>query len=77
MDDNFIGNRKAVMAFLPELLRWRREHGFPFLFSTEATINLADDPALLGMMEAVDFRYVFVGIETPDTDLLLKTHRER
>lgn len=75
VDDNFIGNRKAVMALLPELLRWSRERGFPFLFSTEATINLADDPALLGMMEALDLRYVFVGIETPDTDLLLKTQK--
>jgi radical SAM superfamily enzyme YgiQ (UPF0313 family) len=76
VDDNFIGNRKAVMAFLPELLQWSQERGFPFLFSTEATINLADDPTLLGMMEAVDFRYVFVGIETPDTGLLLKTQKK-
>ena len=51
------------MAFLPELLTWSRRRGFPFFFSTEATINLADDPALLSLMEALDFRYVFVGIE--------------
>jgi len=76
VDDNFIGNRKAVTAFLPELLTWSRARGFPFLFSTEATINLADDPALLGMMEAVDFRYVFVGIETPDKALLLQTQKK-
>jgi radical SAM superfamily enzyme YgiQ (UPF0313 family) len=76
VDDNFIGNRKAVTAFLPELLTWSRERGFPFFFSTEATINLADDPALLGLMEAVDFRYVFVGIETPDKALLLRTQKK-
>ncbi|HSB82754.1 MAG TPA: radical SAM protein [Candidatus Methylomirabilis sp.] len=76
VDDNFIGNKKAVMAFLPELLAWSRQRGFPFLFSTEATINLADDPKLLGMMEAVDFRYVFVGIETPDKDLLIHTQKK-
>jgi len=76
VDDNFIGNKKAVMAFLPELLTWSRQHAFPFLFSTEATINLADDPTLLGLMEAVDFRYVFVGIETPDKDLLIQTQKK-
>jgi len=76
VDDNFIGNRKAVLEFLPELLRWSQARRFPFLFSTEATINLADDPALLALMEAVDFRYVFVGIETPDTTLLLQTQKK-
>jgi len=77
VDDNFIGNKKNVMAFLPELLTWSRAHGFPFYFSTEATINLADDPRLLSMMEAVDFRYVFVGIETPDHDLLVLTQKKQ
>lgn len=76
VDDNFIGNKKAVMGFLPELLAWSRRCGFPFFFSTEATINLADDPTLLGMMEALDFRYVFVGIETPDRDLLIRTQKK-
>jgi radical SAM superfamily enzyme YgiQ (UPF0313 family) len=77
VDDNFIGNKKAVMGFLPELLTWSRQRGFPFYFSTEATLNLADDPKLLGMMEAVDFRYVFVGIETPDTELLIRAQKKQ
>jgi radical SAM superfamily enzyme YgiQ (UPF0313 family) len=77
VDDNFIGNKKSVMAFLPELLRWSRERNFPFYFSTEATINLADDPRLLAMMEAVDFRYVFVGIETPDENILALTRKKQ
>jgi radical SAM superfamily enzyme YgiQ (UPF0313 family) len=75
VDDNFIGNKKAVLAFLPELEAWSRSRGFPFYFSTEATINLADDPRLLRMMEAVDFRYVFVGIETSDEELLRRTQK--
>lgn len=77
VDDNFIGNKKSVMAFLPDLLTWSRERGFPFYFSTEASLNLADDPKLLAMMEAVDFRYVFVGIETPDKDLLIRTQKKQ
>ena len=77
VDDNFIGHKKSVMAFLPDLLTWSRERGFPFYFSTEASVNLADDPTLLAMMEAVDFRYVFVGIETPDKDLLVRTRKRQ
>src|SRR2546426_125482 len=77
VDDNFIANKKAVMGFLPELLAWSQQRGFPFFFSTEATINLADDVKLLGMMEAVDFRYVFVGVETPDKELLIRTQKKQ
>jgi radical SAM superfamily enzyme YgiQ (UPF0313 family) len=77
VDDNFIGNRREVTAFLPELLTWSRERGFPFYFSTEATINLADDAELLALMEAVDFRFVFVGIETPDERVLAMTQKKQ
>jgi radical SAM superfamily enzyme YgiQ (UPF0313 family) len=77
VDDNFIGNKKSVMAFLPELLAWSNAHGFPFYFSTEASLNVADDPKLLAMMEAVDFRYVFVGIETADKELLVRTQKKQ
>src|SRR5436190_768205 len=77
VDDNFIGNKKSVMAFLPELLAWSRTRGFPFYFSTEASLNVADDPKLLRMMEAVDFRYLFVGIETPDKELLARTQKKQ
>jgi radical SAM superfamily enzyme YgiQ (UPF0313 family) len=77
VDDNFIGNKKAVMAFLPALLAWSRERDFPFYFSTEATLNLADDLKLVEMMEAVDFRWLFIGIETPDKDLLARTQKKQ
>ena len=77
VDDNFIGNKKSVMAFLPELLEWSRARGFPFYFSTEASLNVADDPKLLAMMEAVDFRYLFVGIETADKELLIRTQKKQ
>jgi radical SAM superfamily enzyme YgiQ (UPF0313 family) len=77
VDDNFIGNKKAVMAFLPELLAWSRQRDFPFYFSTEATLNLADDLKLLEMMQAADFRWLFVGIETPDKELLALTQKKQ
>src|SRR5205807_496982 len=68
VDDNFIGNKKAVKAFLPYLIEWQQEHGYPYRLSTEASINIADDDALLALMRAANFITIFVGIESPDTD---------
>ena len=70
VDDNFIGNKRNIKRMLPELEAWSRARGYPFFFSTEASMNLADDEPLLAMMQAVDFRFVFMGIETPDPRLL-------
>ncbi len=39
-------------------------------------MNLADDDELLRMMQKVDFRFVFMGIETPDPDLLAVTQKK-
>src|SRR5438874_10585771 len=30
VDDNFVGNKKALKAFLPELAGWQRAHDMPF-----------------------------------------------
>lgn len=70
VDDNLIGNKKAVKQFLPELVRWQQEHGFPFDFSTEASINLADDAELMALLSKAGFLGVFIGIESPDEDVL-------
>jgi radical SAM superfamily enzyme YgiQ (UPF0313 family) len=77
VDDNFIGNKKALKVFLPHLAEWQRAHGQPFEFSTEASLNLADDPALLEMMRAANFFTVFVGIESPDPDSLVAMKKKQ
>ena len=70
VDDNFIGNKKLVKELLPRMKVWLEERNWPFEFSTEASINLADDPALLEMMRDVGFFAIFVGIESPDEKTL-------
>jgi radical SAM superfamily enzyme YgiQ (UPF0313 family) len=70
VDDNFIGNKKNVKRILPVIREWCNAHKYPYYFSTESSINLADDENLLQMMKDVDFRYVFIGIETPEDDIL-------
>jgi radical SAM superfamily enzyme YgiQ (UPF0313 family) len=77
VDDNLIGNKKALKRFLPVLESWQRERGYPFRFSTEASINLADDPELLGMMKKANFYVVFIGIESPDTATLVAARKKQ
>jgi radical SAM superfamily enzyme YgiQ (UPF0313 family) len=77
VDDNLIGNKKALKKFLPELQNWMNKKKFPFEFTTEASINLADDPELLGALAAANFFGVFVGIESPDTDTLVLMRKKQ
>ena len=71
VDDNFIGNKRAVKAeVLPAIVAWMKQRNYPFVFSTEASINLADDEDLMRLMVQAGFDDVFVGIETPDEESL-------
>ncbi|MGY8661239.1 B12-binding domain-containing radical SAM protein [Bradyrhizobium sp. UFLA05-109] len=77
VDDNFIGNKKSLKLFLPELAAWQRAHDYPFEFSTEASVNLADDPELLNLMAAANFFGIFVGIESPDPATLVAMRKKQ
>jgi radical SAM superfamily enzyme YgiQ (UPF0313 family) len=76
VDDNFIGHKVKAKEILRAVRDWSNDHGHPFFFSTEASINLADDDELLGLMQDLDFRYVFVGIESADTAVLRSMHKQ-
>lgn len=77
VDDNFIGNKKHIKSeVLPALIEWRKgKNGMPF--STEASINLADDPVLLRLMVQAGFDTVFVGIETPNEESLAECSKNQ
>lgn len=75
VDDNFIGNKKSVKQFLPELIAWSSAHDHPFSYITEASVNLAEDEELLEMMRQARFTRVFLGIETPVEESLKETHK--
>jgi len=57
------------------LAQWRRQYRTNFAFSTEASLNLADDPQLMQMMKDAGFTSVFLGIETPDVSGLIASNK--
>ena len=77
VDDNFIGNRKRLkQELLPAIAGWNRDHKYPYTFTTEASIDLSDDPELMSAMAFAGFEKVFVGIETPDEESLKECNKK-
>ena len=75
VDDNLIGNKKAVKALLREIIVWQKARGFPLKFATEASIDLAEDEELLQLMVDANIDEVFIGIESPNEDALRETRK--
>ncbi|MEP0915589.1 DUF4070 domain-containing protein [Leptolyngbya sp. DQ-M1] len=77
VDDNFIGNKRNVKLLLRALKDWMAEHEYPFHLSTEASVDLAQDPELMDLMVECNFNGVFLGIETPDESSLTLTSKHQ
>ncbi len=75
VDDNFIGNKKKAKALLRVIIPWQEKLGYPLKLTTEASIDLADDPELLELLYRANFFHVFIGIETPRMASLKETKK--
>src|SRR3990170_4268847 len=77
VDDNLIGNKKCLKTeLLPALIEWQTGRT-TIPFSSEASINLADDEPLMQTMVAAGFSTVFIGIETPEEDSLIECNKKQ
>jgi radical SAM superfamily enzyme YgiQ (UPF0313 family) len=75
VDDNLIGNKKAIKEVLRAVVAWQQENGYPLVFFTEASIDLADDPELMELMVEANIIAVFIGIESPNEESLRETKK--
>jgi radical SAM superfamily enzyme YgiQ (UPF0313 family) len=75
VDDNLIGNKKAIKEVLRDVAVWQRRRGYPLTLFTEASIDLADDPELLDLMVEANFIATFIGIESPSEESLRETKK--
>lgn len=75
VDDNLIGNKRAIKPVLKDVIDWQVKHRFPLTFFAEASIDLADDPELIQMMIDANIQAVFIGVETPNEESLKETKK--
>jgi len=75
VDDNLIGNKKAIKSILAEVARWQEDHGYPFVFTTEASLDLCEDRELMELMARCGIQSVFIGIESPNEAALNETKK--
>ncbi|MGM4983552.1 MULTISPECIES: radical SAM protein [Rhizobium] len=75
VDDNLIGNKKAIKEVLRDVVAWQERHHYPMTFLTEASIDLADDAELMQLMVDANIRVVFIGVETPNEEALRETKK--
>jgi radical SAM superfamily enzyme YgiQ (UPF0313 family) len=75
VDDNLIGNKKAIKELLRDLIAYQQAHGYPFDFFTEASLDLAEDEELMELMLDANIGSVFIGIESPNEKALKETKK--
>jgi radical SAM superfamily enzyme YgiQ (UPF0313 family) len=73
IDDNLIGNKKAAKELLVFLRDYQRRHDYAFRIGTQASLNLAREKELMELMHEANFKWVFIGIESPDEESLKET----
>ena len=63
-DDNFLANRVFTEKLLTSIIDWNSTQSRPLSFSTQITVEIADDENLLRMCADARFSVLFLGVET-------------
>ncbi len=75
VDDNLIGNKKAIKPILRDIIEWQQENEYPLTLFTEASLDLAEDDELMTLLGLANFQSVFIGIESTNEDALKETKK--
>jgi len=76
-DDNFVGDKKHAHAVLHKLIPWMKNHGEPFSFTTQASVNLGQDSDLIDLLTEANISRIVVGVESPDENVLALTRKHQ
>jgi len=63
-DDNFLANKIFAEKLLAAIIEWNKVQTRPLSFSTQITVEIADDEKLLRMCADARFSVLFLGVET-------------
>jgi radical SAM superfamily enzyme YgiQ (UPF0313 family) len=74
-DDNFVGHRAYAKELLRALAAWNAKQSRPLSFYTQASIDMARDEELLGLLRDANFISVFIGVESPRKESLAETRK--
>lgn len=74
-DDNFLGSQSFTRKLLHALIQWNTKQSHPLSFSTQITLNVADDEGLLKMFADARFSVLFLGVETVRKESLEEIHK--
>ncbi len=74
-DDNLTGLVQRCRDVLEALAEWGEEHGYPFMFGTQLSINVADKPETLELLFKANVRLLTCGIESPNLESLKEIHK--
>ncbi len=76
-DDNFLGNKTFTRSLLQALIRWNVLQSRPLSFSTQITVQVADDGDLLKLFADARFSVLFLGVETTRKESLDEVHKSQ
>ena len=76
-DDNFIGNKKNAKTICKELIKWNRKRHEPFSYITQTSVNLGQDMEMIDLMTAANFSEVFIGLESPEEEILTANEKHQ
>ncbi len=63
-DDNFLADKAFTEQLLAAIIGWNTAQSRPLSFSTQITVDIADDEKLLRMCADARFSVLFLGVET-------------